>query len=865
MDELLGEFLTETNEGLDQLDVELVRFEQDPNNAEMLNTIFRLVHTVKGTCGFLGLARLAKLAHAAETLMGQYRDGAPVTVEGVSLILKSIDRIKQILEGLERHGVEPQGTDADLIGRLQDLALSDETRAAPQIGREDERLPVHDQLDELERAWRETPGPELELPEPLSPGDATAGTDSKESQARAQTVRVSVDTLEHLMTTVSELVLTRNQLLDIVRRTGDSEFKSPLQRLSNVTAELQEGIMKARMQPIANAWQKLPRLVRELSLELDKKIELDMAGGDTELDRQVLEMIKDPLTHMIRNSADHGLESPGERIRAGKSETGRIKLSAYQQGGYIVIEAADDGRGLDAQKIRAKAHENGLATLAELDRLSDNDIYKFIFRPGFSTASAVSGVSGRGVGMDVVRNNIELIGGTVELKSTSRAGTVFVIKIPLTLAIMAALIVEAAGHRFAIPQFSVVELVRAGNASGHQVEVINDTAVLRLRDKLLPLLDLAQLLKLDGAGSIVERTAHKILTVVVIQTGARLFGVLVDSVFRTEEIVVKPMSSLLRHVSMFSGNTILGDGSVIMIIDPNALGSSVGSVEGQAETSNVAASAAQTVDEVKTALLLFRAGSQSLKAVPLSLITRLEEIPLDTIERCNDENVVQYRGALMPLAYIGADASKRDDGMQPVLVFTEGDLHVGLAVDEIVDIVEERLAIELEADAPGVIGAAIVKGKAVEIIDVSHYLGHGLGQRLATKSEEAIRAARLLLIDDSQFFRNMLAPLLAAKGYDVTLAGSAEEALALKDKGVVFDLIVSDLDMPGMDGIAFAERLKGDPAWGKTPLIALSSHSHPRLIQRSRAAGFVSYVGKFDRQKLMQALEDCCRHWGVAA
>ena len=293
--------------------------------------------------------------------MGQYRDGAPVTVDGVSVILKSIDRIKQILEGLERDGVEPQGSDADLIGKLQALALSEEAVFAPgEAALEDDRLSVHAALDELERAWRAAPGPEehFELAEPNGSGDANP----RESHSRAQTVRVSVDTLEHLMTTVSELVLTRNQLLDIVRRTGESEFKSPLQRLSTVTAELQEGIMKARMQPIANAWQKLPRLVRELSLELDKKIELDMIGADTELDRQVLEMIKDPLTHMIRNSADHGIESPAERVRTGKSEIGRIKLSAYQQGGYIVIEVADDGRGLDAERIRAKAHETGLAS-----------------------------------------------------------------------------------------------------------------------------------------------------------------------------------------------------------------------------------------------------------------------------------------------------------------------------------------------------------------------------------------------------------------------------------------------------------------------------------------------------------------------
>jgi two-component system, chemotaxis family, sensor kinase CheA len=869
MDELLSEFLTETGEGLDQLDVELVRFEQEPNNAEMLNTIFRLVHTVKGTCGFLGLNRLAKLAHAAETLMGQYRDGAPVTVEGVSVILASIDRIKQILSGLERDGVEPTGSDADLIGRLQRLALDDGegvdmTAPAEEGGRN--LPPVQAALDELERAWRAAPGPDV-------PGGAAApgenGTNgvelsARETHARTQSVRVSVDTLEHLMTTVSELVLMRNQLLDIVRRTGESEFKSPLQRLSTVTAELQEGIMKARMQPIANAWQKLPRLVRELSLELDKKIELDMTGGETELDRQVLEMIKDPLTHMIRNSADHGLESPAERVKSGKPGTGRIRLSAFQQGGYIVIEVSDDGRGLDPQRIKAKAIENGLATPAELDRLSDIDLFKFIFKAGFSTAQAISGVSGRGVGMDVVRTNIELIGGTVDLKSTSPSGTTFTIKIPLTLAIMAALIVEAAGHRFAIPQYSVIELVRTGKASGHQVELINDTAVLRLRNKLLPLIDLAQLLELEGAQPMLERLATNILTVVVIQVGARLFGVLVDSVFRTEEIVVKPMSSLLRDVGMFSGNTILGDGSVIMIIDPNALGSTVGSVDGQAEAISAEPVAAPGADEAETALLLFRAGSNTMKAVPLSLITRLEEIELDAIEQCNGEDVVQYRGALMPLVYL-TDRDKRADGVQPVLVFTEEGRPVGLAIDEIVDIVEERLDIELKTDAPGVIGAAIIKGKAVEVVDVSHYLGQGLGERMAAKPVGGDRAVRLLLVDDSQFFRNMLAPLLKASGYHVTLASSGDEVLALKDKGAMFDLIVSDIDMPGMDGIALAERIKADPSWGKIPLIALSSHSNPLLVDQSRAVGFVSYVGKFDRQTLMSTLQDCCRRWGVAA
>jgi two-component system chemotaxis sensor kinase CheA len=349
------------------------------------------------------------------------------------------------------------------------------------------------------------------------------------------------------------------------------------------------------------------------------------------------------------------------------------------------------------------------------------------------------------------------------------------------------------------------------------------------------------------------------------QVGARLFGVLVDSVFRTEEIVVKPLSSLLRDIGIFSGNTILGDGSVIMIIDPNALGLMVGSVEAQeSDAAETQASSASSQEQQKTALLLFRAGSPTLKAVPLSLITRLEEIELAAVERCNGDEVVQYRGALMPLVHIAEAASVRTDGVQPVLVFTEAARPVGLVIDEIVDIVEEPLVFELQAESPGIIGAAIIKGKTVEIVDLSHYLGKALGKRLGGALPAGSKP-RLLLIDDSQFFRNMLAPLLTANGYDVTLAASAAEALALKDKGAWFDVIVSDLDMPEMDGFAFAEKVRHDPEWGATPLVALSSHTNPRFVEKSRASGFESYVGKFDRQKLLGTLQQCCKGFEAAA
>src|SRR5215216_4761289 len=607
MDDLLKEFLTETNESLDTVNVELVRFEQDPNNAKILDNIFRLVHTIKGTCGFLGLPRLEALAHAAETLMGKFRDGMPVTGEAVTLILSTIDRLKRVLDELERTEQEPEGSDADLIKELERMAVEgkvpDARPAAPAKPAETVGTLVHQvlerplrpgevSLDELERAFREAAGPEAQLKKvgpkappkidrkPAADKDDSDKTDSK---VAAQSIRVNVETLENLMTMVSELVLTRNQLLEIVRRHEDSEFKVPLQRLSNVTAELQEGVMKTRMQPIGNAWQKLPRVVRDLATELGKDIELEMHGADTELDRQVLDVIKDPLTHMVRNSADHGLETPEERRLAGKPEKGTIRLSAYHEGGHIIIEISDDGRGLHTEKIKAKVIANGLASELDAEKMTEAQIQKFIFAPGFSTAAVVTNVSGRGVGMDVVKTNIDQIGGTVDVKSVYGEGSCFTIKIPLTLAIVSALIVEAAGDRFAIPQLSVVELVRARANSEHRIERIKDTAVLRLRNKLLPLMHLKKLLKIDDGTSSDPENGF----IVVTQVGSQTFGIVVDGVFHTEEIVVKPMSTKLRHIAMFSGNTILGDGSVIMIIDPNGIAQTVGSAGTRTEETEI--------------------------------------------------------------------------------------------------------------------------------------------------------------------------------------------------------------------------------------------------------------------------------------
>jgi two-component system, chemotaxis family, sensor kinase CheA len=866
MDDLLREFVTETNESLDVVDVELVRFEQDPNNAKILDNIFRLVHTIKGTCGFLGLPRLEALAHAAETLMGKFRDGAPASSEAVTLILATIDRIKIILESLESDQREPEGADDDLIISLEGMVDRISIGGAKPESEHSVGTLVHqvlerplregeDTLDDLERAFRNTA---IEVGPTKSPKLAATVVDAavKEDEtgkSANQSIRVTVDTLEQLMTMVSELVLTRNQLLEIVRRHEESEFKTPLQRLSNVTAELQEGVMKTRMQPIGNAWQKLPRIVRDLSNELGKKIDLEMQGADTELDRQVLDLIKDPLTHMVRNSADHGLETPEERRAAGKPEHGLIRLSAYHEGGYIIIRIADDGRGLDTEQIRAKAIAQGLVSEADAEKLPEAQVHKFIFAPGFSTAAKVTNVSGRGVGMDVVRNNIDQIGGTIDVKSAAGAGLSFTIKIPLTLAIVAALIVEAGGHRFAIPQLSVVELVRARSGSEHRIESIKNTRVLRLRDKLLPLISLRQLFGLDANAGEINGGF-----IVVTQVGSQTFGIVVDGVFHTEEIVVKPMSSKLRHISMFSGNTILGDGSVIMIIDPNgvaqAFGTNVASQLAAAEASEIkpAPSAGSS-----TSLLVFRAGSMQPKAVPLSLVTRLEEIDAQKIELSNGRHMVQYRGHLMPLISMSENVRVKGEGAQPLLVFSDGSRSMALVVDEIVDIVDDTLNIQVASENPGVLGSAIVRGHATEIIDVGHFLPLAFEDWFRRKEHQIQhRPCSVLLVDDSPFFLNMLTPVLQAAGYVVTTAASARDALAILSEGQEFDVAITDIEMPDMDGFQFAEAVRGDPRIGNLPIIALSSVVSPEAIERGRRVGFHDYVAKFDRQGLIAAIKE---------
>lgn len=715
-----------------------------------------------------------------------------------------------------------------------------------------------------------TPAP---IPEAAPPAAAKAeadhgGGDHKESALAAQTLRVNVDVLENLMTMVSELVLTRNQLLLISRTRQQTEYSAPLQRLNHVVSELQDGVMKTRMQPIGNAWSKLPRIIRDLAMELGKKIDLDMRGQETELDRQVLELIKDPLTHMVRNSADHGVEDPETRKKAGKPETGKILLNAFHEGGHIIIQISDDGKGLAVSKIKQKVLEKGLATEDELNGMSPAQIQQFIFRAGFSTAEKVTSVSGRGVGMDVVRTNIEKIGGSIELKSTEGKGSTFTIKIPLTLAIVSALIVEAGSERFAIPQLAVQELVLVSPASSTRIENIKGTPVYRLRDRLLPLVSLSQLLRLDEPQNTeeAESASNSFINkyLVVTQVGAHRFGIIVDQVFDTEEIVVKPVAKILRGIELFSGNTILGDGSVIMILDPNGLARASGEVD---VSESKAAEAEhreriQAADE-KTSLLLFRAGDNTPKTVPLSLVSRLENVKLSDVERSGGKMVIQYRGALMPLVPFNAGVSLEDIEDKPVLVFSDKGQSMGIVVDEIVDITEEYVDVQTGVSQPGVLGSAIIAGKATDVVDIGYFLKSTGAEWFKDHDDSPFESAanagtanrrHVLLVDDSPFFRNMLVPLLRIAGYDVTSADNANDALKLCEGGAQFDVIVSDIEMPEMDGFEFARKVKTDSKWQDTPMVALTSHATPQDIERGLQVGFQKYIAKFDKDTLLSTL-----------
>jgi two-component system chemotaxis sensor kinase CheA len=710
LDEIVEEFLVESHENLDQLDRDLVELEGDPSSRELLSSIFRTVHTIKGTSGFLAFGILESVTHVGESLLSKLRDGEMVLDPALTtILLEMVDAVRSLLAQNEQTGTEGPETYADLVARL-DAVLSGDTAVAVVPAAVGPAGPVPVDVDaEIEQLEHDLA---QDLGQDLTPDLAQAREPGRPSVAESS-VRVDVSLLDSLMNLVGELVLTRNQMLQCASSREDVELSRTTHRLNLIAGELQEGVMKTRMQTIDHVWSKLPRVVRDLSLQLGKAVDLQMVGRDTELDRTVLEAVRDPLTHLVRNSVDHGIELPELRAAAGKPERGTLTLRAFHEGGQVNIEIADDGAGIDPARLRAKAVERGMLTAEGAAALSDREAVNLVFAAGFSTAQAVTNVSGRGVGMDVVRTNIEKIGGSIDLASEPGRGTTVRIRIPLTLAIIPALIVTAAGCRYAVPQVSLSEMVRIGH--GQRVEEVHGAPVYRLRGQLLPLVDLRQSLGL-------ARSRRDTTYIAVLRADGRQFGLVVDEILDTEEIVVKPLGPQLQDIALYAGATIMGDGGIALILDSVALARKAGmTVEGGHAEEQVSTSVTAT-----RSVLLVAVGDGRRAAIPLSSVDRLEEFPVDRVERVAGAEVLQYRGEILPLVrldralYAERPAADPDDGSDvlQVVVCRTASGRVGVVVSSVLDIVEEDLAVRSALGAEGHDGSAVVSGRVTELLDV---------------------------------------------------------------------------------------------------------------------------------------------------
>ncbi len=832
MDELLVDFLSETTESLAQLDNDLIVLEKDPNNTDILNGIFRTLHTIKGTCGFLGFQRLELVAHAGESVLVKIRDNQiDASSEIISLIFQCLDAVKFIVTEMAEHGSEPEGDDNFLIAQLSIAAEGHKEDTKVELPEAPQEVPIatgqnenqppdsaqdagwdnfkhepekdatqHEQAP-LDPPPSTSPVPAVPLAAPVEEKKPKAEKAEGESSLLNQNVRVNVKLLENLMNTVSDLVQTRNQLFQIFKNTDNPKAHTSLNHLSHITSELQTGLMKTRLQPISNAWAKIPRLVRDLAHDTGKQIELEMIGEETELDRQVIESIKDPLTHMIRNSADHGLESPEDRLRANKPEIGKITLKAFHAGGLVIVEIADNGRGLPIEKIKEKALKNGIVTQDVLQTMTESQVFQFIFSSGFSTAEKVTNISGRGVGMDVVRSNIEKIGGTVEVKSVAGKGSTFTIKIPLTVAIVSVLIAEIDGYRFAIQQLSILELVKLSNACESKVEYLYDKPVLRLRNKLIPLINLREFLGMKQELDLMVEGDFNKSHIIVLQVGVEVIGLIVDKVHDIQEIVVKPVPSLLKHIPIYAGNTILGDGSVIMILDPNGLVTSLGDKH-NTESLNEAFAIEHTIHDVhqRDVFLVFYAGDETPKAIALSALTRLETIAMEKIEFSDNKAFIQYRGNLIPLINLSGSSDFPNEGIKPTFILSNAQHTMGVIIDEIVDILEEEMDVQMKSITPGKLGTIVLRNHATDIIDVEYYFQKVYPGEVNTSSKEQTKK-NILYLGDNVYGISVLTPLLQAEGYHILKFDQINQARPYLVPSFNINTIILDLDSPPKDFI----------------------------------------------------------------
>lgn len=755
-DELLNDFLVESKENLDHLDEELLALEANPSDSELINAIFRRLHTIKGVCGFLDLHKLETVSHAGETLLQAVRSNElQVDDRIITLLLSLCDAIRTIVNSIETTKSEGSQSFEDLAAELLTAAKPPSVSApVKEMTLDEEFEAILAQRERGEDVGTVTPSPiavtssSVELApkcEPVASKKASAleplAESSEPPSAKPATqetsLRVDVELLDHLMNLAGELVLARNQILQSTKSFNDLQFRAITQRLNLVTSELQEGVMKTRMQPINTVWSKFPRVVRDLAITCKKQVRLEMYGKETELDKTLIEAIKDPLTHIVRNSIDHGIELPEKRQAAGKPSEGCISMRAFQEGGYVIVEIVDDGAGLNTEKIRDRALQRGLISRERAQAMSEVEVHRLIFAPGFSTADAVTNLSGRGVGMDVVKSSVEKIGGQVDISSRAGEGSTIRLKIPLTLAIIPALLLSCAGQKFAIPQSAITELVQLSTTEKNgALSWIGDFPFYRLRGDLLPILFLSKQL-------LVERSAapNEEQVILVIDVDGCRFGIVVDAVHDTEEIVVKPLGRQLGNLATYAGATILGDGQIALILDPVVLAREAKIDQREALAKSDASGSAMTgATRESGQLLIVQIGKDVRAAIPLDCVKRLEEFSLKDIESVGGSPVIQYRGGILPLVDVatclGLKGTPWSSGH--VVVVGSDAMLTGLQVQAIVDVSSELAAVKPVHGKPGLTSYGVIQGKVIALLDIEYLLTTGRDLTNNSFSEESI-------------------------------------------------------------------------------------------------------------------------------
>lgn len=904
IDAALQEFISEGFEILQRVSEGLQNLEKVSKNSDLLSSIYRDMHTLKGTAQLFGYQDIAKLAHVLEASLDPIRkNNLMISPRLQQCCFASLDLFGKMLSTVQSTKSD-QGFTEEILHMISLLIDAATHQFEGELSLENETLPVIERdinLKELKKlmlgqASSTTVANTMKEKQDihsLAPMDSeistvasspvVVNTESMVSNGIEATIRVQVSLLDNLMNMIGELVLVRNQVLQFKNKHEDPELLGLSKNLDVVTTQLQTEVMKTRMQPISNVISKFQRVVRDLAKDLHKQIDLTLEGVETELDKTLLEAIKDPMTHLVRNSCDHGIETPAQRKSAGKPENGHLLIRAFHEGGHVVIEISDDGKGLDRKKLIEKALEKNLITPDKANTMEDKEVYNIIFLPGFSTAQTVTGVSGRGVGMDVVKTNIEKIGGTIELSSTLGKGMSVAIKIPLTLAIVPALLIKTNNENYAIPQVKLVELVRVEVGDEQTIiEYLHGKPMLRLRGDLLVLIDLREI-----TNKVFTRPSYEDTNIVILNAEGEVFGLIVDQISDTADIVVKPLSAFLKYLTLFSGATILGDGTVAIILD----------VMGIAMAANINTQRTKEIDPSLSLVdsmgkksfdaqefLLIDVGIGVTHAIPLCLVQRLEEFPAKLIEHSGKQKVVRYRDQLLPILDLGemlnyqnnSEKIKRNAEVESIVVVQKSGKFFGIKVYEVQDIITAECDIDDSVcDRVGILGNIVHQQHVIVIVDILGILEikqYGLKKnqpqnleisQVNTKNSiERIKSlnvdmkskkVRVLYAEDVAFFRKHVIKVLSEVGFEVTVFEDGAKALAALEKSYdnQYNLILSDIEMPKMDGLEFAREVRKREKYHTIPMIALTTRFKQSDIDAGLKAGFTAYMEKLDPEKLL--------------